>query len=46
MDFRNLDRMSDSDEAIINEPYRPFYNPFSWKPVLVKQYGLCPVWYM
>ncbi|OAL50699.1 hypothetical protein IQ07DRAFT_621411 [Pyrenochaeta sp. DS3sAY3a] len=37
MDFRSLEDMGDSDEAIINEPYKPFYNPFGWKPVLVKQ---------
>lgn len=37
MDFRSLDRMGDSDEAILEEPYRPFYNIFASKPVLVKQ---------
>ncbi|CAO2650425.1 Nn.00g017170.m01.CDS01 [Neocucurbitaria sp. VM-36] len=37
MDFRSLDRMGESDEAILNEPYRPFYNPFGQKPILVKQ---------
>ncbi|KAJ4367374.1 hypothetical protein N0V83_006956 [Neocucurbitaria cava] len=37
MDFRSLDRMGESDEAILNEPYRPFYNPFRSKPILVKQ---------
>ncbi|KAF2856335.1 hypothetical protein T440DRAFT_105708 [Plenodomus tracheiphilus IPT5] len=37
MDFRPLDRMGDSDEAILAEPYRPFYNPFRISPVLVKQ---------
>lgn len=30
--------MGDSDESIIDEPYRPFYNIFASKPVLVKQY--------
>ena len=39
MDFRNLDRMGDSDEAILEEPYRPFYDIFGHKPVLVKQYS-------
>ncbi|KAJ8113760.1 hypothetical protein OPT61_g4188 [Boeremia exigua] len=29
--------MGDSDESILNEPYRPFYNIFASKPVLVKQ---------
>lgn len=38
MDFRSLDRMGDSDESILDEPYRPFYNIFAFKPVLVKQY--------
>ncbi|KAH6614990.1 hypothetical protein C7974DRAFT_403050 [Boeremia exigua] len=37
MDFRSLDRMGDSDESILDEPYRPFYNIFASKPVLVKQ---------
>ena len=31
--------MGDSDESIMDEPYRPFYNIFASKPVLVKQYG-------
>jgi hypothetical protein len=39
MDFRSLERMGDSDESIMDEPYRPFYNIFASKPVLVKQYG-------
>lgn len=39
MDFRSLDRMGDSDESILDEPYRPFYNIFAAKPVLVKQYN-------
>lgn len=39
MDFRSLDRMGDSDESILDEPYRPFYNIFASKPVLVKQYA-------
>ena len=38
MDFRDLDRMGDTDESILDEPYRPFYNIFASKPVLVKQY--------
>ncbi|KAH7385656.1 hypothetical protein BKA66DRAFT_569498 [Pyrenochaeta sp. MPI-SDFR-AT-0127] len=37
MDFRTLDRMGESDEAILDEPYQPFYNPFGRKPILVKQ---------
>ncbi|KZM22745.1 hypothetical protein ST47_g6035 [Ascochyta rabiei] len=37
MDFRSLDCMGDSDEAILEEPYRPFYNIFPAKPVFVKQ---------
>ena len=32
--------MGDSDESIMDEPYRPFYNIFASKPVLVKQYGI------
>lgn len=32
--------MGDSDESIIDEPYRPFYNIFASKPVLVKQYDI------
>ncbi|KAF2992937.1 hypothetical protein E8E13_000295 [Curvularia kusanoi] len=42
MDFRSLDRMGDSDESILDEPYRPFYNIFASKPVLVKQYATLP----
>lgn len=30
--------MGDSDESILDEPYRPFYSVFASKPVLVKQY--------
>jgi hypothetical protein len=37
MDFRDIDRMSSSDEAIVDEPYRPFYSMILHKPVLVKQ---------
>ncbi|KAH7080359.1 hypothetical protein BKA63DRAFT_563049 [Paraphoma chrysanthemicola] len=37
MDFRPASHMGDSDEAILNEPYRPFYNFFGGKPILVKQ---------
>jgi hypothetical protein len=39
MDFRSPERMTDTDEGILEEPYRPFYNVFGSKPVLVKQYG-------
>jgi hypothetical protein len=38
MDFRNAERMTDTDEGILEEPYKPFYNIFGSKPVLVKQY--------
>jgi hypothetical protein len=31
--------MGDSDEAILEDPYRPFYHFFYSKPVLVKQYA-------
>lgn len=37
MDFRSLDRMGGSDEAILEEPYSPFYSIFASKPVLIKQ---------
>jgi hypothetical protein len=37
MDFRDMDRMGSSDEAIVDEPYRPFYSMILHKPVLVKQ---------
>ncbi|KAF1829302.1 hypothetical protein BDW02DRAFT_510254 [Decorospora gaudefroyi] len=37
MDFRSPSRMTDTDEGILDEPYRPFYNIFASKPVLVKQ---------
>jgi hypothetical protein len=30
--------MTDTDEGILEEPYKPFYNIFGSKPVLVKQY--------
>jgi hypothetical protein len=39
MDFRSPSRMGDTDEAILEEPYRPFYHFFYSKPVLVKQYA-------
>ncbi|KAF2637064.1 hypothetical protein P280DRAFT_492691 [Massarina eburnea CBS 473.64] len=37
MDFRPLDRMHDTDESVLDEPYRPFYNFWAPTPVLVKQ---------
>ncbi|KAH8727540.1 hypothetical protein GQ44DRAFT_703405 [Phaeosphaeriaceae sp. PMI808] len=37
MDFRGPLQNDESDEAILNEPYRPFYNIFRGKPILVKQ---------
>lgn len=37
MDFRDLGQMGDTDESILDEPYRPFYGIFASKPVLVKQ---------
>ncbi|KAF2833213.1 hypothetical protein CC86DRAFT_6552 [Ophiobolus disseminans] len=37
MDFRSLSSIDDSDEAILNEPYHPFYNIFGGQPILVKQ---------
>jgi hypothetical protein len=42
MDFRSLDQMDGSDQALLDEPYRPFYfrpfyKIFGVKPVLVKQ---------
>jgi len=29
--------MGDSDDVILEEPYRPFYNPFRISPILIKQ---------
>jgi len=37
MDFRDASRMSDADESILAEPYRPFYKIFGGQPILVKQ---------
>ncbi|CAI6239535.1 unnamed protein product [Periconia digitata] len=37
MDFRPLEHMRDSDESILEEPYKPFYSFWASKPVLVKQ---------
>jgi hypothetical protein len=37
MDFRDPSRMTDSDKGILKDPYKPFYNIFGSKPVLVKQ---------
>ncbi|KAF1939575.1 hypothetical protein EJ02DRAFT_504763 [Clathrospora elynae] len=37
MDFRDPSSKDDTDEAILNEPYRPFYSVFGIKPILVKQ---------
>lgn len=31
--------MSDSDTSILEEPYRPFYDVFGHKPILVKQHN-------
>jgi hypothetical protein len=38
MDFRVPNEHEESDAAILDEPYRPFYNIFRSKPILVKQY--------
>lgn len=40
MDFRASSTTDDSDEAILDKPYRPFYNIFGSAPILVKQYML------
>lgn len=37
MDFRSPSRADDTDEAILDQPYRPFYDFFGGKPILVKQ---------
>ncbi|KAF1956260.1 hypothetical protein CC80DRAFT_492516 [Byssothecium circinans] len=37
MDFRPLSQMQDTDESVLDEPYRPFYNFWAPTPVLVKQ---------
>jgi hypothetical protein len=38
MDFRAPNQAEESDASILDEPYRPFYNIFGGKPILVKQY--------
>lgn len=38
MDFRPSTTTDDTDEAILDKPYRPFYNIFGGSPILVKQY--------
>jgi hypothetical protein len=38
MDFRDPSRTEESDDAILNDPYRPFYSLFGGQPILVKQY--------
>ena len=42
MDFRPPAHVEESDDAILDEPYRPFYNIFGGKPILVKQYDQAP----
>jgi len=37
MDFRDPSHVDESDEAILEQPYRPFYSLFGGKPILVKQ---------
>lgn len=37
MDFRDSSRMEESEEGILDEPYKPFYSFFGGKPILVKQ---------
>lgn len=37
MDFRPLDRMGADDQAILDAPFKPFYNIFGIKPVIVNQ---------
>jgi hypothetical protein len=37
MDFRSLDHMLDTDESLADQPFRPFYNFWAPKPVLVHQ---------
>ncbi|KAF2706640.1 hypothetical protein K504DRAFT_459042 [Pleomassaria siparia CBS 279.74] len=37
MDFRPLSEMDGSDQALLDEPFQPFYNIFGIKPVLVNQ---------
>lgn len=43
MDFRDPSHSDESDEAILEQPYRPFYSLFGGKPILVKQYGYKPL---
>jgi hypothetical protein len=38
MDFRAPSRGEESDDAIRDAPYRPFYSIFGGQPILVKQY--------
>lgn len=37
MDCRPLDRMGADDQAILDAPFRPFYDIFGIKPVIVNQ---------
>jgi hypothetical protein len=37
MDFRPPTSIPPTDASIIDQPYRPFYNPFHSAPILVKQ---------
>ncbi|KAH5334611.1 hypothetical protein HBI42_035480 [Parastagonospora nodorum] len=39
MDFRDPSHVGESDEAILEQPYRPFYSLFGGKPILVKQHN-------
>ncbi|KAL5120306.1 hypothetical protein ACEQ8H_001864 [Pleosporales sp. CAS-2024a] len=39
MDFRAPVHAAESDEAILEDPYRPFYNFLGAKPILVKQHN-------
>ncbi|KAF2472142.1 uncharacterized protein BDR25DRAFT_333549 [Lindgomyces ingoldianus] len=37
MDFRPLNKMDSSDQALLEEPFNPFYNILGVMPVIVKQ---------
>lgn len=37
MDFRPVEELDGSDEALLEHPFKPFYNFFSVKPAIVKQ---------
>jgi hypothetical protein len=43
MDFRSPTQHDETDDAILDAPYRPFYTLFHSPPILVKQYAFHPI---